>query len=153
MLSLYFNTFGVDDSILKNPNYIDNPKAWFDNQGGRHYITGDFEKQVIKDIDNSVVISENVLENPIFGGIPSQKISGTSKTVILVKNLPQLIFNGSHAGDKAAKWLLKIGEIQDVTMRLGYLMKFEEPFIIRIANSGKIVTTWKDYLFEATKYY
>ncbi len=153
MLSIYFNTFGIDDSILENPNYIDNPRAWFDNQGGRHYITGDFEKQVIKDIDNSVVVSENVLENPIFGGISSQKISGISKTVILVKNQPQYIFNGSHMGDKAAKWLLKIGKMQDVTIRLGYLMKFEEPFEIRIVNSDKIVTNWKDYLFEATKYY
>ncbi len=56
-------------------------------------------------------------------------------------------------GDNAAPWLLKIGEMQDVTVRLGYLMEFQEPFKIRIANSGKIVTTWSEYLCEALKFY
>lgn len=149
MLKIYFNTFGKNDEILQNPDYIDNPKSWFDNQGGRHFITGDFERELILDIDKSTVISENVLENPMFGGISSKQISTTSKTAILVKNQPQYIFNGSRMGDNAAPWLLKIGDMQDVTIRLGYLMKFPEPFKIYIVNSGKIVTTWKDYVMEA----
>lgn len=152
MLSIYFNTFGKNDEILENPDYINNPKSWFDNQGGRHFVTGDFEKALILDIDKSTVINENMVENPIFGGLPISKISTTSKTAILVKNQPQYIFNGSRMGDNAAPWLLKIGEMQDVTIRLGYLMEFKEPFTIRIANSDKMVTTWKEFVFEAVKY-
>ena len=149
MLSIYFNTFGKNDEILNNPAYIDNPKSWFDNQGGRHFITGPFERALILDIDKSTVVSENVLENPMFGGISSRELSTTSKTAILVKNLPQYIFNGSRMGDNAAKWLLKAGETQDLTIRLGYLMKFPEPFQIRIVNTNSIVTTWKEYVMEA----
>lgn len=152
MLSIYFNTFGKNDEILENPDYINNPKSWFDNQGGRHFVTGDFEKALILDIDKSTVINENMVENPIFGDLPISKISTTSKTAILVKNQPQYIFNGSRMGDNAAPWLLKIGEMQDVTIRLGYLMEFKEPFTIRIANSDKMVTTWKEFVFEAVKY-
>lgn len=152
MLNLYFNTFGVNDEILDNPNYIDNPKSWFDNQGGRHYVTGDFERALILDIDKSAVINENMVENPMFGGIPISKISTTSKTAILVKNQPQYVFNGSRMGDNAAPWLLKIGEMQDVTIRLGYPMRFPEPFRIRIVNSNKIVTSWREYIFEAVKF-
>lgn len=152
MLNLYFNTFGANDEILDNPNYIDNPKSWFDNQGGRHYVTGDFERALILDIDKSTVINENMVENPMFGGIPISKISTTSKTAILVKNQPQYIFNGSRMGDNAAPWLLKIGEMQDVTIRLGYPMQFPEPFRIHIVNSDKIVTSWKEYIFEVVKF-
>lgn len=152
MLSIYFNTFGDNDEILKNPQYIHNPDSWFNNQGGRHYITGDFERQVILNIDKSEVISENVLENPIFGGISSQDISTTSKTIILVKNLPEYIFNGSRMGDNAAPWLLKIGKDSDVTIRLGYIMHFEEPFMIHIVNSNRFVSTWDEYVQEALRF-
>ena len=152
MLSIYFNTFGSNDEILNNPQYIHNPDSWFDNQGGRHYITGDLEKQIILDIDKSKVISENVLENPIFGGISSQDISTTSKTIILVKNQPEYIFNGSRMGDNAAPWLLKIGELEDVTVRLGYIMHFEVPFTLHIVNSEKTVTTWNEYIQEALQF-
>lgn len=152
MLSIYFNTFGSNNEILNNPRYIHNPDSWFDNQGGRHYITGDLEKQIILDIDKSKVISENVLENPIFGGISSQDISTTSKTVILVKNQPEYVFNGSRMGDNAAPWLLKIGELEDVTVRLGYIMHFEVPFTLHIVNSGKTVTTWNEYVQEALQF-
>lgn len=152
MLSLYFNTFGWNDEILGNPQYVDNPKFWFDNNGGRHYVTGSMEREIIADIDGSEVLSENAVINPIFGGIPIQKISTTSKTVILVKNLPDKIFNGSRMGDNAAPWLLKIGDMQDVTIRLGYLMQFKEPFTIRIDNDGSIVTSWLDYVYAAVHY-
>lgn len=149
MLSIYFNTFGINDDILKNPSYIDNPRVWFDNQGGCHYVTGELERAIIKDIDGSTVINENFVENPIFGGIPIEKISTTSKTAILVKNQPDKIFNGSRMGDNAAPWLLKIGDIENVTIRLGYLMKFQEPFKIRIVNSDTTVSTWRDYVYAA----
>ena len=152
LLSIYFNTFGSNDEILNNPQYIHNPDSWFNNQGGRHYITGEFERQVILDIDKSKVISENVLENPIFGGISSLDISTTSKTVILVKNQPEYIFNGSRMGDNAAPWLLKIGNIENVTIRLGYIMHFKEPFTILIANTNRIVSTWNEYVQEALRF-
>lgn len=152
MLSIYVNTMSKDNTIMSNPNYIDNPKSWFDNQGGRHFVTGDMERAIIKDIDDSEVISENLVENPIFGGISTTDISTTSKTVILVKNCPDKIFNGSRMGDNAAPWLLKIAEQQDVTIRLGYPMRFPEPFKLRIVNDNKIVTTKLDYLREMMRF-
>ena len=87
MLSIYVNTVSKDNTIMSNPNYIDNPKSWFDNQRGRHFVMGDMERAIIKDIDDSVVTSENLVENPIFGGISIRDISTSSKTVILVKTV------------------------------------------------------------------
>ena len=41
-------------------------------------------------------------------------LSGGVKTLLLVRNLPNMVFNASTCGDNCARWLLKIGKEQDV---------------------------------------
>lgn len=149
MLYIWFSRLSND---VPFDNYIIHPDPWFDNQGGEEYITGELEKQMIKEIDQSDVISNHLIESPILGPIPPWDLSGTVKTLILIKNRPDLSFNGSTMGDLAAPWLLKIAECQDVTIRLGYVMEFKEPLKIYIMNSGRVITSWGDYLNEAAKY-
>lgn len=149
MLNIYFNR-KVQDTPFDN--FIANPDKWFDNQCGEDYITGDLERQMILDIDKSVVVSNHLIESPVLGPIPPYYLSGTVKTLILIKNRPDKIFNGSSMGDLAAPWLLKMSEFQDITIRLGYLMEFSEPFQIRVLNSNKIVTTFEEYLYEFSTY-
>lgn len=146
MLSLRFNAGGNPAS---DERYIFNPEAWFDNQLGEEYITGDMEREMIKDIDKCEVISKNNVIHEWLGSMSPFSLSGTVKTLILVKNDPEHIFNGSFMGDLAAPWLLKIGQICDRTVRFGYLPKFQEPFEIRIDNSGEVVHTWHDLLWKA----
>ena len=43
---------------------------------------------------------------------------------------------------------LEIGKRQDLTVRLGYEMRFEEPFEIRIQNSGRVIHEYVDFLRE-----
>ena len=70
----------------------------------------------------------------------SEKLSGGVKTLILINNDSDHIFNASACGDNCAKWLLKIGEKKDITIRLGYLMDFGEgSFDIKVLNTGRIV--------------
>ena len=46
------------------------------------------------------------------------------------------IFLVSICGDNCAKWLLKIGEMKDVTINLRHMMKFgKRKFTIRILNN------------------
>lgn len=61
---------------------------------------------------------------------------------------PTLIVNASACGNNCAKWILNIGKRQDITIRLGYEMEFEEPFDIQITNSGNIIHTYIDFLKE-----
>ena len=110
---------------------------------GEEYITGDIERKLIKDIDKCDVISKYNVVYPILGSMSPFDLSGTVKTLILVKNDSEHIFNGSFMGDLAAPWLLKIGEVCDRTIRFGYLPKFEEPFKIHIDNNRH------DLVFEA----
>lgn len=66
--------------------------------------------------------------------------SGGGETLILIKKMPNQLFNASNCGDNCAAWLLKIGEKQDVTVNLRHIMNFgDQPFEIHIVNTDQIV--------------
>ena len=148
MLHVYVKDVSEYDDVLTEDNYRINPTLWFDNQGGEDYITGKLESEIIKDIDGSTVISNGVLENPIFGSITPEDISGTAKTLILIHNKPEFYYNGAHMGENAAQWLVLMAKTQEIYIRMGYLMPFPEPFNIHFINTNKYVSTWVDYLYE-----
>ena len=73
--------------------------------------------------------------------------SGGAKTLLLVRNLPNMVFNASACGDNCARWLLKIGKEQDVLVTLYHIMKFPwKHFEIRIDNDGRIVKNMQEFV-------
>ena len=58
------------------------------------------------------------------------------------------IFNASTCGDNCSKWIQKIAEEKDLTIRLGHIMGFTAPFKIEVLNTGKIVTNMEDLIME-----
>ena len=107
---------------------------------------------MISDVDKSTVLSSGVIDSKVLGLIPPERLSGGVKTLILVLKRPDTIFNGSACGENCAEWLLKIGEKQDVTIRLGYLMPFNEPFKIHVINNDTIYTKWCDIVMNCYMY-
>lgn len=100
---------------------------------------------MILDVDKSVVLGEAVIDSPVLGKISPLGLSGGVKTLILIKNEPQNIFNASTCGDNCAKWILKIAEKQDTTINLRHLMDFgDEKFDICILNTNQIVHSMKE---------
>ena len=140
--------------MLESDNYIFNPDAFFNNTYEDEWITDKLSIQVIKDIDGSEVIGPRVIDSPFLGSIPTERLSGGVKTLILMNNDSEHIFNASACGDNCAKWILRIAdrlesEGRDLTIRLGYLMDFgNETFDIEIANLNRVVHNRKD-LVEA----
>ena len=80
------------------------------------------------------------------------KIAGGTKTLLLIKNLPEKIFNASTCGDNCAKYLLKIGKQADVTVNLHHIMDFGKGnFEIYIENTGSTVHNMPEFVAEAIK--
>ena len=132
MLSIYYGD-------IESERYIFNPDGFFNNSYEEEWITDPLSKQMIKDIDGSEVVGPRLIDSPFLGPIP------TVKTLILMKFAPDHIFNASACGDNCAPWILKIGQEQDLTIRLGYLMNFgKESFDIEIANLHQIVHSMKE---------
>lgn len=126
---------------------IFNTSVYFKNVYEDRWITDPFTKTMIQDIDQSTVLDSAVIDSPVLGKIAPTSLSGGVKTLILIKNEPQTVFNASTCGDNCAKWILKIAEMQDITINLRHLMDFgNAPFTIRILNTNEIVHSMKELI-------
>lgn len=135
---------------LVSEKYIFNPDAFFNNTYEDDWIIDPLSIQMIKDIDGSEVVGPRAIDSPFLGLIPTERLSGGVKTLILMNKDQEHIFNASACGDNCAKWILHIArELQnrrkDLLIRLGYLMDFgTEPFEIEVENLGIIVHNGKE---------
>lgn len=76
MLSVYFGDM---------PEAIYNTATYFKNSYRSSWITDPYAVSIIKDVDRSVVVSENVIESPVLGSISPLQLSGGVKTLLLMR--------------------------------------------------------------------
>jgi hypothetical protein len=132
------------------PEAIYNTSVYFKNTYKDSWITKDLSKEMIKDIDKSVVLDSARIDSPIFGGMSPVQLSGGVKTLLLIANDKKHIFNASNCGDNCAKWLLEIAKNEKVTINLRHLMDFgDQEFKIRVINTGAIVKNMSQLVYEA----
>ncbi len=124
----------------KEENYIEFPDIFFDNVYEDAWITDELSKEMVEAIDGSRVVGAHLVDSPFLGPISPERLSGGVKTLILMNNDGEHVFNASACGDNCSKWILKISETKELTIRLGYLMDFgEETFEAEIVNTGVVV--------------
>ena len=117
------------------------------------WLEDEFAAEVIKGIDRGVILSPQAVDTKLLGVVPVTKIAGGTKTVLLVKNRPDLVFNASTCGNNCAKYLLKIGKMQDVTINLHHIMDFgKRKFEILVLNNNKLVHNMAELVEEAVDY-
>ena len=138
MLNIFYGD--MKDAVYNTASYFK-----FDYED--EWITDPIVKEMILDVDKSVVLDSGVIDSPVLGKIPPVGLSGGVKTLILVKFEKDKIFNASTCGDNCARWLLKIAESEDRTVNLRHLMDFgEDSFTVRILNTNQIVHSMRELL-------
>ena len=140
MLSVY---------IGKHEDEIYNPPIYFNNTYEDEWITDEFSKKMILDVDKSTVLSPHIIESPVMGAITPKDLSGGVKTLMLMAFCQEenVIFNGTACGDNCAKWILEIAKKKDLTITLHHSMRFGPgPYEIRILNNGEIVHNFKEWV-------
>ena len=121
------------------PEAIYNTAVYFENTYQDRWITKSLSKEMIKDVD--------------LGPITPLKLSGGVKTLILIDNDRNHIFNASTCGDNCAKWILKMAEERKVVINLRHLMDFgKDNFKIKILNNGRIVKNMEELVLAAGDY-
>lgn len=123
------------------PGSIYDTETYFRNSYLDSWFEDPMAAQIIKSVDGSELIGPHNIVSKQLGSITPLELSGGVKTLLLVRNLPNMVFNASTCGDNCARWLLKIGKEQDVLVTLYHIMKFPwKSFEIRIetmaASSG-----------------
>ena len=135
-------------------NSIYNTSVYFKNTYEPEWIESELAKRIIKDVDDSDVLSGECIKSPVLGQIPPERLSGGVKTLLLMLNEPDKIFNASTCGDNCAKWILEIGKQKDLTINLRHMMSFgqDTEFEIKIENGGEIVHSMGELIPVASRY-
>ena len=136
-------------------NSIYNTNVYFKNTYEPEWLETELAKQMIKDVDGSDVVSGECINSSVLGQIPPERLSGGVKTLLLILNEPDRIFNASTCGNNCAKWILRIAKEskKDIVINLRHVMDFgDKPFEIKILNNGKTVHNIQEYVMNAGLY-
>ncbi|MCI6581203.1 MAG: DUF4869 domain-containing protein [Oscillospiraceae bacterium] len=138
----------------KHPDEIYNTDVYYRNQYDKMWVMDSFAKKIIADIDDSTVIAPDVIQNDIFGSFNSTELSTGVKTILLIKNQPNRIFNISNCGDNCAKYILELAENRDIKVTLHHIMNFGSSFSLKVINDRrrKIITDPIEYLMLGHQY-
>ena len=154
MLQIYFGD--IPESIARPGDVIYNTATYFKNVYQDDWFADDFAIKMIKSVDKSEVVDRNLIESKALGKIPPTMLSGGVKTLLLIYNVPDKIFNASTCGNNCASWLLRIARNReksdgsDITVNLRHLMDFGKgTFSIRVLNSGAVVHNMVELIYEA----
>ena len=136
---------------IENVNY---GPDWFKTNYDPEWLKDPFVREMIKDVDDSDYVDGLVIDSPVLGPIPPERLSGGVQTLIMIYKKPELVFDATSCGSNCAKWLLEIGNKKEVTVNLNYLMKFpgSDEFEVHIENENCTVTSMEDYVMTAVKY-
>lgn len=133
---------------------IYHPPTYFDNQYKDEWIIDPLSVKMIKDVDQSDVIAERLIDSPVLGPISVKELSGGVKTLMLMAfDNSGKIFNASVCGNNCAKWILQIGKMKELTINLNHIMDFgTDEFEIEILNTNEIVHNRKEFTEIAVEY-
>ncbi len=127
---------------------------WFKYNYDPEWFQDPFIQKMIEDVDKSRYVSGLIIDSPVLGPIPPERLSGGLKTLIMIDKMPDKVFDATSCGENCAKWLVAIGKKEDVTVNLRYFMPMDglEPFDIMILNENKVVSNAYDYALTALDY-
>ena len=145
MLNVYLGE--MDEAIYYPPTY-------FDNRYEDEWITDKRSVEMIRNVDQSEVISPHLIESPVLGPISPKELSGGVKTLLLMLfDDTGKVFNASACGDNCAKWILKIARKKELTINLRHIMEFgDDEFEIKILNTGNVVHNMLEFINIAGTY-
>ena len=132
--------FGDMDRVAYGPR-------WFKYNYDIRWCQDPFVRKMIEEVDKTRYIDGYIFESPVLGPIPPEKLSGGVKTLIMIYEMPDKVFDATSCGENCAHMLLEIGKRKDVTVNLRYFMPMKglEPFELTIDNIGTIVKNNRDY--------
>ncbi len=144
MLNIYFGDM---------PSAIYNTEIYFKNTYEDSWLLDGFASKVIKKVDSSDVLDAQAIRSPVLGIIPPTALSGGVKTLLLMKNCPNEVFNASTCGDNCARFILELAKEKDVTINLRHIMDFgKASFTAKILNDGSTVHNMGELLPIAARY-
>ena len=134
-------------------NAVYNTSLYFKNRFNPRWMEDERTVKMIKDVDKSEVLGNGAVSSPVMGIIAPVSLSGGVKTLILIDQINDKVFNASNCGDNCARWLLEMGREKDVVINLRHLMDFGDgQFDVEIMNTGETVHNIYDLAVKAGRF-
>ena len=144
MLNVYFGN--MEGAVY-------NTSVYFDNTYLDTWLEDELIRKIIKSVDKADVISNKAIDSKALGVIPVTKLSGGTKTLILVCKDHSKVFNASTCGDNCAKWIESFSVQKNFVINLYHVMRFSEKrFSAYIVNEDKVINSLEDLYIYADKY-
>ncbi len=140
--------FGYDaDSVLD----ID---LFFNNVYEDEWLSDDFIKEMIKDVDNSTVIKDLLIESPVLGFIPPEKLSGGVKALICLYMCDDFCVDLIVCGKNCEKWICEIAKRRNIRATLsGYDLTFKDYDIKAVClNDNSEINNSKDWVLKMCEF-
>lgn len=146
---LYIDYGEPEDFKQRYNKFIEMPPLFFNHTFNPKWLESDLAKEIIEDVDKSIVESPYCIKSSVLGQISPFMISGGAKALILMlqDDLDVTVW-GTAMGDNCFKWILKISKIKDVYLCLSHVMCLdtdEEIDAIMVNNNAEIHSQ-KDYI-------
>ena len=77
--------FGETDHVEYGP-------SWFKYNYKPEWFKDPFVQKMIREVDGSTYVDGLVIDSPVLGPIPPERLSGGVKTLIMIYERPDLIF-------------------------------------------------------------
>lgn len=128
---------------------ISSVSDYFDAVYEPEWLNSQLAKDIIKGIDLSTHIKDNIIESPVLGGISPVQLSSGCKGCLLLLNEDDIIVSGERFGDNCFYWLGKIGKVKDIHITLHhYLRDYSIEMTACITNINKMIYNSKELCIE-----
>ena len=110
-----------EETCKRLPDRISNVRDYFDTSYEPEWFDDEFVRKIIKDIDNTTVVSGINLYNEVLLGISPESLSSGSKALIILFE-EDYIVNGDRLGDNCIELLLEIAKQKDITITTSHIL-------------------------------
>lgn len=110
-----------EETCKRLPDRISNVRDYFDTSYEPEWFDDEFVRKIIKDIDNTTVVSGINLYNEVLLGISPESLSNGSKALIILFK-EDYIVNGDRLGDNCIELLLEIAKQKDITITTSHIL-------------------------------
>lgn len=145
MLEIKFGYY--TDSILD----ID---LYFNNVYEDEWLSDALVQRMIKDVDSSTVIKDLLIESPVLGFIPPERLSGGVKALICMYKCDDFCVDLIVCGQNCQKWICEIAKLKRVKATLsGYDLTFKDCDIKAIClNDNSEINNSKDWVLKMCEF-
>lgn len=134
---------------------LHNIDGYFNIHFKSEWLKDTMVKEMILDIDDSEVKDDGSIISPVLGSISPHTLSTGVKALIIMLKVPELVVNASACGDNCSVWMLKIGDIQDISVDLAYFIEWYEDkhkVEFMIENDGSMVYSRNEFADKASEF-